>query len=184
MKANFSLIQRSLFFLFLVLVQFGIQAQDLADAGPPTTAEELFSAGEKAYRAGDRESAIRYYDRVLEVDPAHLNALLQRGFCHTLQKEYAKAVTDFTGVIAQKKDHTWAYTSRGSAYAKQDKHDLAIADFNKVLQLDPKNEEAFNNRGWSRKATGDMKGACKDWCSSKQMGNAEAKIILKNNRCR
>lgn len=184
MKASLNTIGRSVFFLFLGLVQFGIQAQDLADAGPPTTAEELFSAGEKAYRAGDRESAIRYYDRVLELDPVHLNALLQRGFCHTLQKEYTEAVSDFTAVISQKKDHTWAYTSRGSAYAKQDKHDLAIADFNKVLQLDPKNEEAFNNRGWSRKATGDMKGACKDWSSSKQMGNAEAKIILKNNRCR
>lgn len=184
MKASLNMKGRSLLFLFLVLITTGIRAQYMAEAISPPTEQELFDAGEKAYRAGDRDTAIGFYDRVLAKDPNHLNALLQRGFCYSLQKEYAKAVKDFTAVIAQKKDHSWAYTSRGSAYAKLGNHDLAIADFNKVLQLDPKNEEAFNNRGWSHKATGDMKAACKDWSSSKQMGNAEAKIILKNNRCR
>ena len=100
------------------------------------------------------------------------------------QREYDKAVTDFSAVIAVKPDHTWAYTSRGSSYSKLGEHELAIADFNKVLTLDPKNEEAYNNRGWARKATGDQAGACKDWNTSKRMGNAEAKIILTNNRCK
>lgn len=184
MKISLNMTTRSLFFLFLVLMNLGTRAQYMAEVVKPTSVQDLFDEGEKAYRSGDRVAAIGYYDLVLAKDPTHMNALLQRGFCHSLQKEYALAVNDFSAVINQKKDHLWAYTSRGSAYAKLDRHDLAIADFNMVLQLDPKNEEAFNNRGWSRKATGDMKGACKDWSSSKQMGNAEAKIILNNNRCR
>ena len=114
----------------------------------------------------------------------HLNAFLQRGFCHSLQREYDLAVVDFTSVIQRKPDHLWAYTNRGSAYGKLGKNNLAMADFDKVLQLDPKNEEAYNNRGWIKKAEGDTKGACKDWNTSKKMGNAEAKIILKNNNCR
>jgi hypothetical protein len=31
---------------------------------------------------------------------------------------------------------------------------------------------------------GDTEGACEDWNKSKQLGNAEAKIILKNNHCK
>ena len=156
----------------------------MADLGTKSGVETLYSAGDKAYRAGDHLHAITLFDQVLAADAEHVNALLQRGFCHSVTGAYEKAVLDFTAVIGLKNEHTWAYTSRGSAYNKLGKHELAIADFNKVLALDPKNEEAYNNRGWARKATGDMVAACKDWSASKRMGNAEAKIILTNNRCK
>ena len=94
------------------------------------------------------------------------------------------AITDLTAAIALKPENAWAYTSRGSAFAKLGQHDKAIADFDRVIQLDPKNEEAYNNRGWSRKALGDTDGACADWRTSQRMGNAEARIILKNNHCK
>ena len=159
-------------------------AQYLADSTSPNEVTTWYEEGERAYRAGDHARAISLFTRVIDNDHGHLNAHLQRGFCHSLLKQYDKAVVDFSAVIATKEDHTWAYTSRGSAYSKLGQHDLAIADFNKVLSLDPKNEEAYNNRGWARKATGDQAGACKDWNTSKRMGNAEAKTILTNNRCK
>ncbi|MBL7937995.1 MAG: tetratricopeptide repeat protein [Flavobacteriales bacterium] len=159
-------------------------AQYMADATPRSGMEELYKAGEKAYRSGEYSAAIALFGQVLENEPDHVNALLQRGFCHSLNAEYDLAVKDFSAVIERKNDHTWAYTSRGSAYNKLGQYELAIADFNKVLAIDPKNEEAYNNRGWARKATGDISAACKDWNTSKRMGNAEAKIILTNNRCK
>ena len=158
-------------------------------AQEPTTAartdvDDLFHQGEQAYNGGGYAKAIDIYTQVIAEDPEYLNAYLQRGFCHSLQREYDAAVADFTSVIKRKKDHLWAYTSRGSAYGKLGKQDLAIQDFNTVLQLDPENQEAYNNRGWAQKAQGNTKGACADWLKSKKMGNAEAKIILKNNRCK
>lgn len=175
---------RTLLFSLLAAFTTSATAQDLADA-PPTNpeAEQLYQEGEKAYNAGAIAKAIGFFTQALEKDPDHLNAYLQRGFCFTMQREYQRAVQDFTAVIERKSDHLWAYTSRGSAYAKLNKHELAIRDFNRVLELDPRNEEAYNNRGWSKKATGDVKGGCADWKASKKMGNAEAKIILRNNRC-
>ncbi|MCB0773237.1 MAG: tetratricopeptide repeat protein [Flavobacteriales bacterium] len=146
--------------------------------------EDLFREGEQAYRNGAYPKAIGLFTQVLEQDPDHLNAYLQRGFCHSLQQEYEAAVADFTAVIGRKHDHLWAYTSRGSAYNKLGKQNLAIADFNTVIGLDPKNQEAYNNRGWAKKGLGDQAGACADWEESRKMGNAEAKIILKNNRCK
>lgn len=159
-------------------------AQYLAENTKADPIGDLYRAGEKAYRSGDHSTAINLFTQVIDHDADHINAYLQRGFCHTLQKDYEKAVVDFTAVIDRKPDHAWAYTSRGSAYAKLEQHQLAMADFDHVIAIDPKNEEAYNNRGWSRKATGDAPGACKDWKTSQRMGNAEAKIILNNNRCK
>ena len=167
-----------------VLASVGASAQYLADHMRSTGAEELYQAGDRAYRSGDHDAAITLYGQVLDKDHEHVNALLQRGFCNSLVGAYDKAVKDFTTVIQLKNDHLWAYTSRGSAYIKMGEHELAIADLNKVISLDPKNEEAYNNRGWARKASGDLPAACKDWNTSKRMGNAEAKIILTNNRCK
>ena len=170
--------------LSLSLGVLACQAQYLAENTSTNRTDDLFQAGEKAYRSGDHATAITLYTQVLEVDPEHINAYLQRGFCHTLQKEYEPAIADFSAVIKRKPDHLWAYTSRGSAYNKLGRHDEAMADFDRVIAIDPKNEEAFNNRGWARKAKGDIAGACKDWKTSQRMGNGEARIILSNNRCK
>lgn len=168
----------------LIFASVSARAQYLADNRPSDPVAELYKAGEKAYRSGDHATAITIFNQVIEANPEHINAYLQRGFCNTLLKQYDRAVADFSAVIERKPDHAWAYTSRGSAYAKLERHAEAIADFDRVLALDPKNAEAFNNRGWSRKATGDAAGACKDWKTSQRMGNEEARIILNNNRCK
>lgn len=175
---------RHILAVFLMLPLLSAKAQYLADNRLPDPASELYKSGERAYRAGDYETATLLFTRVIEIDGDHVNAHLQRGFCHSLRKEYQLAIDDFTQVIGLKPDHAWAYTSRGSAFAKLGLHDRARADFDKVLLLDPGNAEALNNRGWIRKAQGDHEGACKDWKSSRRMGNAEARIILENNRCK
>jgi len=173
--------------LLLLSTAFGLataHAQYLADNSGASRTEEIFQAGERAYRSNDHAAAITLYSQVLDIDHDHINAYLQRGFCHTLLKDYEKAVVDFSAAIERKPDHLWAYTSRGSAYNKLNRQDEAIADFDHVIAIDPKNEEAFNNRGWARKAKGDLRGACKDWKASQRMGNGEARIILSNNRCK
>lgn len=157
---------------------------DLAAATPDQETERLFHEGEKAARAGDATKAISLYGQVLERDPDHLNALLQRGACHIRLKDHAAAVADFTAVIQRKSDHQWAYTSRGCSYLKLGKTEEAIRDLDIAIGLDAKDQEAWNNRGWAFKAQGRMDAACRDWKTSKKMGNAEARIILENNRCK
>jgi tetratricopeptide (TPR) repeat protein len=159
-------------------------AQYLADNTQPNDSEKIFKAGERAYRNGDLALAINLFDRVLEREPDHINAYLQRGFSYSLNKEYERAVQDFSAVIHRKEDHLWAYISRGSALIRLERHAEAVADLNMVLVLDPRNEEAYNNRGWAHKGLNDLEAACKDWKSSQRLGNAEARIILSNTRCK
>lgn len=168
------------------IVAQATQAQDLALAGrsDDATVNALYSEGERAYQRGAYDEAIALFTKVLDQDTEHLNAYLQRGFCHSLTKRYELAVADFSAVISRRPDHLWAYTSRGSAYNKLHQYEKAMRDFDHVIALDPRNEEAYNNRGWTRKGAGDPAGACKDWRTSQRMGNAEARIILTNNRCK
>ncbi|MDQ3051260.1 MAG: tetratricopeptide repeat protein [Bacteroidota bacterium] len=153
------------------------QAQD-------STAADYFKKGDYYYRNGDHMLAIVEFDKCLQLEPNHVNALLQRGFCKNLVKDFEGAILDFSSVIALEPTHRWAFLSRGSARNKTGEYALAMDDFNKVLELDPSDQEAYNNRGFSKKLSGDKKGACEDWNKSKKLGNEEAKIILKNNNCK
>lgn len=175
---------RLLYSIIAVLCMHGLIAQDVTQVTPDNGTEQVFRDGEKAYNSDGYAKAIDLYTQVLTRDPENLNAYLQRGFCYNLHRDYAAAVVDFTDVIERKGDHLWAYISRGSAYNKLGRYDLALRDFDTVIAIDAKNEEAYNNRGWTRKSMNDLPGACKDWKASKKLGNAEARIILDNNRCK
>ncbi|MEQ8323434.1 MAG: tetratricopeptide repeat protein [Vicingaceae bacterium] len=146
-------------------------------------ADELLKKGDMAFSRGDYLESIEHYSKAIETDPTNLNAHIQRGLALSITKEYAKSVTDFTAVLDERPELTSVRNSRGSAYLKLKDYDKAIADFNDVLSNDPENQEAYNNRGWCKKYKGDDEGACKDWKTSKKLGNGEAKIILKNNGC-
>ncbi|MBK7964075.1 MAG: tetratricopeptide repeat protein [Bacteroidetes bacterium] len=98
--------------------------------------------------------------------------------------DFEGEMNDYNHVIEAFPDHTNAYISRGGAFNRLAEYEKGIVDFNKALALDPDNQEAYNNRGFAKKGMGDKEGACEDWNKSKQKGNAEAKIILKNNYCK
>lgn len=161
-----------------------LSAQYLADNSAAHDTQKIYQAAERAQRNGDITLAIDLYSRVLEQEPHNLNAYLQRGLAHGMNKEHELAIQDLSAVIEHEPKHLWAYLGRGSAYSRLGRHGEALQDLNAVLELDPRNEEAYNNRGWAHKGLGDMEAACKDWRSSQKLGNAEARIILSNTRCK
>ena len=166
--------------VFFISLFFNLHAQ----AGNDKTMDSIFVQGKIKYNNGNYEDAIKDFSMIIQSDAKSTNAFLQRGFCYALVKDFAHAIDDFTSVIQLEPDHEWAYVSRGGAYNKVNEYNKAIDDFNKALLLKPTDCEAYNNRGFSKKALGDKDGACEDWYKSKKMGNDEAYIIIKNNRCK
>ncbi len=175
---------RSISLFVLLCLPALLSAQYLADNSGVRDTEKIYHAAERAQRNGDLTLAIDLFGSVLQQDPDHLNAYLQRGFAHGMNKDHERAVLDFAAVIERAPKHQWAYLGRGSAYNRLGRHAEAKQDFDSVLALDPRNEEAYNNRGWANKGLGDLEAACKDWRSSQRLGNAEARIILSNTRCK
>ncbi|MBK7969726.1 MAG: tetratricopeptide repeat protein [Bacteroidetes bacterium] len=164
--------------LQMSLLPFTMSAQE----NPEAVAH--FKKGDTFYRNGDHAEAIAEFDKAIELDGKFVNALLQRGFCRNITKDFEGAVKDFSRVIELEPNHRWAYVSRGSARNKTGEYQLAIDDFNEALKMDPTDQEAYNNRGFSKKLMGNKSGACEDWNTSKKLGNEEARIILKNNNCK
>lgn len=172
----------TMIFKFLLVILAMTAVTDVS--AQEKSAEEYFKEAELLYRNFDYNEAIPFYDKAIELDPANPTYYLQRGFCKNITKDFDGAVSDFSALIDLSPGNGFAYVSRGSALNKMERYEEAMEDFNKALEIDPKDQEAYNNRGFSKKGLGDKDGACKDWKSSRKLGNEEAKLILKNNYCK
>ena len=146
--------------------------------------EAVFNKAENLFAAGEYKEAMTLYTQVISLEPENMNAFLRRGFCYSVLKQYDLSIQDYSRVIEVHGKHPYAYLSRGSAYNKTENYKAALVDFDMVLSIDSKNQEAYNNRGWAKNGLGLYKEACSDWKTSKKLGNAEAKLILKNNHCK
>ncbi len=56
----------------------------------------------------------------------------------------------------------------------------AIDDYTKLIELDPKNSDAYFNRGTAYSMTGDNR-MCDDWRKAASMGNSKAAASLQQN---
>jgi tetratricopeptide (TPR) repeat protein len=97
--------------------------------------------------------------------PAKLDydTLYKRAVLRHEQRDWDKAIADYSGAIKRNPKSEEALLGRGNA--RQDKGDLdgAIADFNSVIAINPKSADAFYNRGNARHLKGDQAGAVTDY---------------------
>lgn len=88
------------------------------------------------------------WDRLLEVAPTHLDALLGKAvFVLQFYKNYAESIRLFTAVLEQEPQHTIALQARAEAYVQTDAYELALLDLDKILA------EGFNEAALIQKIT-------------------------------
>jgi tetratricopeptide (TPR) repeat protein len=150
----------------------------------PKTAAQHFNKGLQLIAQGKPAEAEKAFTLAIEADSLLYDAWIKRGFVRGMNSDFEGEMNDYNRVIRYDEKHTQAYISRGAAYNRLKEYNKALNDFNKAIELDAASAESYNNRGFTRKMMGDMDGACKDWNKSKQLGNDEARIILKNNHCK
>ncbi|MBP6512960.1 MAG: tetratricopeptide repeat protein [Bacteroidia bacterium] len=165
-------------FSMIMICSFSLQAQDKKKS------DQAYKKGMQLFAQGKTKEAIKSFDIAIKEDSSYEDAWIKRGFMKGMLSDFEGELSDYNHVISMYPDHVHAYVSRGGAYNRLLDYEKGIADFNKALELDPDNQEAYNNRGFAKKGLGDKEGACDDWNKSKQKGNAEAKVILKNNYCK
>jgi len=73
------------------------------------------------------------------------DAYYNRGLAYLDEKDYDKAISDFTEAIRLDPKFD-AYFHRGVAYAEKGDHDKAISDYTEAIRLEP-NDVAYYNRG-------------------------------------
>jgi tetratricopeptide (TPR) repeat protein len=80
------------------------------------------------------------------VDPSYLPAYMTRAVVYTREREYARAINDYTKSIDLDGTLVAAYNNRGVIYTAIQKYDEAASDFDKVLALNADYIPGYNNR--------------------------------------
>lgn len=126
------------------------------------TAVEYFERAFQNHESNNLESAILDYDEAIRLNPFYADAYNNRGNIYASQKDYVKAIDDYTRAIHISKDDL-AYTNRGLTYAEMGEYAKAIDDFTEAIKVNPQNSEAYHNRGMAYRTIQNYNSAIKDF---------------------
>jgi len=75
------------------------------------------------------------------------NEWFAKGYQHSLNKDYDKAIEAYTSAITLNPNNDKAYNNRGFIYADKGQYDMAISDYNKAISINPNLAMPYNNLG-------------------------------------
>ena len=123
----------------------------------------LVNRGGSYHAKGDDDSAVRDFEKVLELDPRNSYAHFGMGCVSVGRGEFDRALREFDTALRLNPEFLDALRARGSMYLKNGDLNRAIQDFDKVLTLDQRNMAAYNDRGVAYQRKGDTSRAVKDF---------------------
>lgn len=118
-----------------------------------------------------KENIVQNSDHVKSQNEFDL--VLADTFGHGLEdvknREFDKAVQNFTFCIKNNYKLVESYAARGIVYKMLDKHDLAISDFSNSLEIDPNNAAIYLSRGMSESKRGELDKAHLDFNKAREI---------------
>ncbi|RHZ77897.1 hypothetical protein Glove_169g65 [Diversispora epigaea] len=95
---------------------------------------------------GIYEKYIADLNKVLEIEPNNVNALVARGKIFLRIYKCEESITDLSRAIEIKPNYIDALISRGEAYIVIGKYEESIADLSRALKIEPNNGDALISR--------------------------------------
>ena len=114
------------------------------------------------------EKAIEDFTKLLELNPNHKGAYLNRGLIYS-GLENDRAIEDFSKCIDLYLDEidfegaSFVYIVRGVTYRNIGNYQEALKDMNKSIELNPNSAFGYSNRGDTYYELEDFEKATKDW---------------------
>jgi len=91
---------------------------------------------------GDRATAVRHFEKAIELDPGHTGALFQLAHANDLAGNDDEAIAYYERCLNHPPLHVGVLMNLGVLYEDSDKYDKAADCYNKVLQANPGNDHA------------------------------------------
>jgi serine/threonine protein kinase len=107
---------------------------------------ELYNKAFSLASLGDHSEAIRYYDRVLELEPSNSDAWNNRGSCCKKLGRVQDALQCYENAIHVQPYNAAAWSNKGNALSALGKYTEAIVSLNRAIEVDPVNESAWLNK--------------------------------------
>jgi tetratricopeptide (TPR) repeat protein len=137
--------------------------------------EADFELGHRAIEKGDRISAVEHFRRVIEHNPNHRLARLNRGAAFLELGKITDAISDLSEVIRINGDDADALYNRALAFRQEGAYDKAVNDLDRVIRIDPGKPEAYNERGFVYELTGQNELALSDYANAARLRPGSAK---------
>ncbi|MDP3839452.1 MAG: tetratricopeptide repeat protein, partial [Methylococcales bacterium] len=115
-----------------------------------SNAEQLlahFNQGLEYQDANRLTDALNSYERVLAIDPHHVDALINRGNVLEDLNRFNDALASYDRAIAARPDYARAHSNRGNVLQSLQRFDEALASYDRALAIQPDYAVAFYNRG-------------------------------------
>lgn len=123
----------------------------------------------------DKDSALEYYNKAIEVDKAYYDAYLNRGLLYDTQfKNLKKAHEDLEKSIEIRPKNKFSYLYNAMVYRDEEDYAKAKDVFTKVIDLYPDYAQAYFERAITWYKIGVLNMVCKDLDKAESLGYSKA----------
>ncbi len=144
-----------------------LELERVAEAMPqmkaPLAAELFAQAGQAWIKAGNPQRALYAQNQGLKLNPKDLQLLIDRALTFGASGMYFEALDDLNLAVDLQPNDPDVYAMRAAAYRQLENPDLAEDNIQQALKISPSHPGALLERGYLRRAKGDLAGARTDW---------------------
>ncbi|MCX8020454.1 MAG: tetratricopeptide repeat protein [Chitinophagaceae bacterium] len=148
------------------------------------SAEEYFQQGIEKLRSGNKEDAVEFFSRSIELSPHLSEAWFLRGYARFLMNYCELAVPDFKQALSLNPDDYYASLMKGVCTARITDYEGALADFSDMIFKYPDSAEVYFQRGYIYEMLGKRDSACSDFTMATNKGyklNREIMLVCEEN---
>ncbi len=138
-----------------------IQSLDRAVAADGSLVNAYLARGRANVALGQIERAVKDFTKVIQLQPANTDALLERAAMRLRTNDYPAVVADCSEAISRNPKLTYAYTMRGMAFREMGNLPQSLENFNHAVELAPGLDTYFQ-RATTYQSMGDHTNALAD----------------------
>ncbi|CUR51584.1 TPR repeat-containing protein [Nitrosotalea devaniterrae] len=112
--------------------------------------EYLYNIGLSHAKRGNPRDAMFYFDKVLEVEPGHVNALANMGNVLGKLGKYDQAITCYDKILKNTPEHVTCLLNKGLALHYLGRYDQAITCYDRILSNAPENASVLYHKACTK----------------------------------
>ncbi|GAB7021803.1 tetratricopeptide repeat protein [Salidesulfovibrio brasiliensis] len=128
------------------------------------------------YELGMKNEAFLDLDAMVRIWPGSAMAHGKRGFMHSVERRYRKALPDLDRSIELDPKNANMFNTRGYVHDRLGDMDRAIADYTEAIRLRPDYAMHHSNRGNAHRAAGNMEQAIGDFTEAIRLSPQDERV--------